>query len=213
MKKRQKAKQRKAAKRKKAKARARLQLRPKPSQGRILQSSSKWPLHECLISTGWQDTTQISQVMLTRRAPDGRYAVGLFLVDLACLGVKDGYGRIFFTLSEYNRHREQVMASQPLEPCDLDLAAKVIHTAIEYARGLGFEPHRDAVAALPILGEADPEAHPTSIPTGGPEGKPFYVQGPYDNVRRILATLNRAVGPDGYHFLVGMEPPGGPDLE
>jgi hypothetical protein len=207
-KKRQKAQARKATKRKKAQARARSLFPPALSAQRMLESASGWPLYECLIPTGWRDTTQILQIIVARRAPDGRIAAGIFLVDLACLGVKDGYGRLFHSSSDYREHRKRAMAAQPMESCDLNLAAKVIHTAIEYARRLGFEPHRDAVAAFPILAGADPAACAEEIPTGGPEGKPFYIQGPHDNVQHILATLNRTVGRDGYHYLMVLgEPP------
>lgn len=34
------------------------------------------------------------------------------------------------------------------------------------------------------------------------DGKPFYIQGPYDNVRRITSTLDRAVGQEKYLFIM-----------
>lgn len=52
------------------------------------------------------------------------------------------------------------------------------------------------------------------LPLGGPEGKPAFFAGPYDNVARVIATLKRTVGPDGYHFMMPLEADGDafPDL-
>jgi hypothetical protein len=37
----------------------------------------------------------------------------------------------------------------------------------------------------------------------GREGKPYYIQGPYDDANRIKSILDRSVGPDGYKFIMG----------
>jgi hypothetical protein len=47
---------------------------------------------------------------------------------------------------------------------------------------------------------------PVSIPLGGPEGKPFFVAGPYDDITIIISKLTRAVGPDGFHYVVPIDP-------
>ena len=59
------------------------------------------------------------------------------------------------------------------------------------------------------MGEANPKACSVPVPLGGPEGKPFFIAGPYDNTDRIIARLTKAVGPDGFHFLA----PLGPDTD
>jgi len=84
----------------------------------------------------------------------------------------------------------------------LDLAAKVVQEAIIYARSLGFEPNKDTGSALRILGETHPENCHEEIPLGGPHGRPFYMAGPDDNVKRIMMTLDRTVGPGNYHSVV-----------
>lgn len=38
----------------------------------------------------------------------------------------------------------------------------------------------------------------------GRDGKPFYIQGPYD-ADRVLRTLGRTAGRDNHHFLVGAD--------
>ncbi len=89
---------------------------------------------------------------------------------------------------------------------DLDLVAKIIREGVAYARQLGFEPDPDFRKAMLVLGEANPDACPISIPLGGPEGKPLFVAGPYDDVPIIISKLTRAVGRDGFHYIVPIDP-------
>jgi hypothetical protein len=70
--------------------------------------------------------------------------------------------------------------------------------AVVYARGLGFEPHRDLLPTAGHLGEL---AGPSAIGFGC-GGKPEYVHGPYDDADRILQTLDANVGRDNFHFTV-----------
>jgi hypothetical protein len=87
-----------------------------------------------------------------------------------------------------------------MKKADLNLAAKIVREAIAYARGLGFSPHPDYYDAAPLLAGADPDAEKKKIPLGSRDGKPLFVAGPYDDVPRIMAKLERAVGPNGFHF-------------
>ena len=90
---------------------------------------------------------------------------------------------------------------------DVNLAAKIIREAIAYAKELGFRPDPDYRDAMPILGDADPDACDTPIPLGK-DGKPLFIAGPYDNVGRIMDKLTRKLGPDGFHFLAPISPDG-----
>jgi hypothetical protein len=88
------------------------------------------------------------QVWVARQSPTDQIAVGLFLVDLACLGAKNGLARLVNSFSEYQDLRQEIMARQPLIPADLNLAAKIIQTGLAYARQFGFEPHPDYIDKL-----------------------------------------------------------------
>ncbi|MDX9955796.1 MAG: hypothetical protein RBT75_16965, partial [Anaerolineae bacterium] len=39
-----------------------------------------------------------------------------------------------------------------------------------------------------------------SIPVGGPDGKPYFVAGPYDNPTRVMKHLERLLGPGNFTF-------------
>ena len=42
--------------------------------------------------------------------------------------------------------------------------------------------------------------------TFGHEGKPMYVQGPYDDAAHIIRTLRRRVGDDNFHYICEISP-------
>jgi len=197
-KRRQKAIQRKAAKRKQKRASSKLPL----TKGRaLLHAASGWPLHECLLTKEWQEKGAIMQILVARRSPTGQIAIGVFLVDLGCLGVKSAFGRPLHTIQEYRELRDGIKANQDMIKADTNLAAKIVREAIAYAKDLGFKPDPDYRDAMLVLGDADPDACEVPIPLGK-DGKPFFVAGPYDNVDRIMSKLTRKLGPDGFHFLV-----------
>jgi len=197
-KRRQKARQRKAVKRKKKRAVSRAWTQ---SPRALLRSSGDWPLHECLLAEEWQEERAIIQILVARRSPSGQIAIGTFLVDLGCLGVKSAFGRLFDTRQEYEELRNGMMSRQDVIEADLNLVAKIVREGIAYAQELGFRPDPDYRAAMLVLGDADPDACDVPIPLGSKDGKPFFIAGPYDNVDRIIAKLTRKLGPDGFHFL------------
>ena len=199
-KRRQKARERKVAKRKQKRA----SPQPRLPKGRaLLRAAGGWPLHECLLNEAWQQPEESTQILVARRSPTGQIAVGTFLVDLGCLGVKNAFATLFDSQREYRRELcAEMMARQAMVKADLSLAAKIIREAIAYAGELGFKPHRDYRDAMLVLGGADPDACNVPIPLGGRDGKPFFIAGPYDNVDRIMAKLTRKLGPDGFTYLV-----------
>jgi hypothetical protein len=147
------------------------------------------------------------QVVVARRSPAGAVAVAVFLVDLACLGVKDAFARVFTSLVEYEQQlRRRVAPAQTLVPADLDLVARIIRDGIAYARQLGFEPHPDYHTAAVLLQGAQPDACRVAVPLGK-EGKPFCVAGPRDDIPRILAQLTRSVGAENFEYLIPLDMP------
>ena len=198
---RQKARQRKLAKRKQKRARRKSALPLRVRVSRTLpRSAGQWPLKEVWLTKEWRDPTQITQILIARRGPDGQLGVGSFLVDLGCLGVKNAFG-YQVTPDEYRQLLRDMREQQKMVKADLNLVAKILREAIAYAESLGFKPHRDYRRAALILGDADPDACNEEIPLGQ-DGKPLFISGPYDNVDAIMKKLTRAVGPDGFTFLV-----------
>lgn len=178
-------------------------LPAKPAGGMAL--AAKWPVFEVLLSQGWDQEGQLAIILIARRSPmSGKVAAGSFLVDLACLGAKSVQVKLYKDAAEYQAGlRRHVMGMRPMAPAAFDLAAKIILTGLEYAAALGFKPDPVYAQAEHLLADANPAASPVEVRTGGSEGKPFFINGPYDNVDRIMAQLVRAVGPEGFHYLLG----------
>ena len=82
----------------------------------------------------------------------------------------------------------------------LDLAQQLLFGAVDYARGLGSEPAKDFARCAGHLGEW----HGEFAIRFGRRGKPMYVAGPYDDVQRVLGTLERSVGRGNYDFVAGL---------
>lgn len=206
---RQKARQRKVAKEKqKQKRRNQLVGGGGPSSPRaIIRSAAQWPLHECLVSQGWDQEGEIVQILVARRAPTGVIVAGAFLVDLGCLGVKSAFANVFRTPADYELLRQDLMANQSLKPADLDLAAKIVREGLAYARKLGFSPDPDYREAAVLLTGADPDACHAQIPLGK-DGMPFFVAGPDDDVPKIVDQLTRAVGEGNFEFVMPIPNPG-----
>jgi hypothetical protein len=205
-KRRQKSLQKHAAKRKaKRHAVARVGGGASPERAE-LRLVAEWPLHECLISKKWDEEGQLAQIVVARRGPLGNIAAGSFLVDLGCLGVKDAFATVFSSESVYREQlRGPAEARMGMKKADVNLAARIVREAIAYARSLGFSPHPDYYDAAPLLAAANPDAEKKKIPVGGKDGKPLYVAGPYDDVTSVMAKLERAVGPNGFHFMAPFE--------
>lgn len=161
-----------------------------------------WPVHECLVPQNWNSPGELVQLVVTRRSDAGEFASAIILVDLGCLGVKNAYAMRFTDDTEYQAWLHTLPAHGALERISLDLAAKIVRTALDYAQSLGFRPHRDYALASPFLRDAQPERADEDVPTGR-DGKPLFISGPYDNVRKIIEQLNRRVGEGNYDVLVG----------
>ncbi len=171
-----------------------------------LRKAGDWPLHGVLINRNWREPHTLTQIVVSRIAPNGDLALGNFLIDLGCLGVKNAFGKVV-SESEYRTVVSTISQHQPLIPCDINLAAKIVRESITYARHFGFQPNRDTPQAVFVLGNADPDQCIVEIPLGGEDGKPFFFAGPYDDVDRIVAKLTKAVGADGFNYIVPLGDP------
>ena len=68
---------------------------------------------------------------------------------------------------------------------------KLIEGAVNYARALDFEPHRDYRLARKIFGDIKSEDCAVEY-TYGHEGKPYYISGPNESQNRSKQTTKSA---------------------
>lgn len=166
-----------------------------------MAAAVRWPFYEVLVSRGWQNPGNLVTILVARSAPTGKIAASSFLVDLACLGVKSAQVRLY-ARDDYATVRQNLMDGQPLMPVELDLAAKIIQTGLDYASDLGFKPDPVCPQAMYLLTGAAPDQCLVPVPTGGPEDKPLFVAGPYDNAQRIVAQLTERLGEGNFDYVM-----------
>jgi hypothetical protein len=174
----------------------------------------------CWVSRGWSTGLSVAEhpewpddraapgsdglvcVLVARRHRPRRLSVCGYLVDTFCLGVKNALGPELMRDEDLPGFRQLFFSAgadrePPLE-APIELARDLVFGGVDYARGLGFEPHPDLALAVDHLGE--PWSGPSAI-TFGRDGRPFYVSGPDDNPRSVLRTLTRTVGEGNFDHL------------
>lgn len=177
------------------------------------------PVRGCWINAGWSqgltfdprpewvDTTKpdvgfggVVSVLIARDAGRSRVSVCGYLVDAYCLGVKNVLGPELMNLRRYEDFIRTFFGGYDDPPltAPLDLAQELVLGAVDFARSLGFEPHDDFEAARDHLGVW---AGPGAI-SFGLNGRPFYVQGPYDDADRIMRRLQRSAGRGKFEYMV-----------
>lgn len=161
---------------------------------------SEWP--------GFDDDSAapggLACVLVARRHRHDKVSVCGYLVDVHCLGVKNALGPRVMDEPGLAAFRRLFFGAYDADPlaAPLELAQQLVFGAVDYARGLGFEPHTDFAATRAHLGE---RAAGCDIEFGR-NGMPLYVQGPYDDAGHILQTLDASVGPGNYRFSVVASP-------
>lgn len=155
----------------------------------------------------WPDITApdpeisgVATVAVARRHRPRRVSVCGYLVDVFCLGVKNALGPRVMNDRELPAFLDTFFGAfenvgAPLE-VPLELARHLVWGAVDYARGLGFEPHPDFPPTAGHLGSWQQ----SSAITFGRDGVPFFVQGPHDDPAKVIRTLNRSAGEGNFHF-------------
>jgi hypothetical protein len=197
-------KQREKQKKKREAARRKAEHRPgllDLSPAAILRQAALLPMGRCFMSANWIEDDPggagLVSVIVTRKAPGNIVVPGIALVDRTCLGVKDGFvakPMMEVELDPFlvrlgDAHGSGFASCSPL------LAQSVVYHAVDYARSLGFEPHRDFPE--PLFGPRPDVLLDT--PLARPE-RPVYISGPDDPVAGILDHLAARLGPDGFDF-------------
>jgi hypothetical protein len=172
---------------------------------RQIASAAHAPIHECLVPRNLFGMG-IGNIIVSRQLPGGQLAVAFFLVDVFCLGVKDAFFQVMSVPEyAYKLQSQEQFGIQRVEPA---YARKLVEDAVAYANAIGLSPHPDYLTVQQIFGDIDVEDCAESFEFGQ-DGKPLYVSGPHDTEsksKRIVNTLTKTCGPDGFHYLVALNP-------
>lgn len=179
-------------------------------------------LVDCWLNAGWSTGLSISghpewrdpgaddstgglvtALVAHRRRHQRDATVCVYLVDVYCLGVKNAMGPDTMNDRNLRQLTSHVFSGYhaPPVPAPIELVRDLVLGAAEYAHGLGFAPHPDFEPARAHLGAWTG----ASAITFECDGKPTYIAGPYDDSHRVLRTLRRAVGRNGFHYTIAID--------
>src|SRR5688572_220270 len=204
MNRRQKKLEQKRKKRDLAKKKARVLAARKPKPLVLIAgAAARAPFGPCYVSAGWDDENEphLVTVVVTHRLPDSRLVAATALVDRTCLGIKDA--NLDGPMDEDELDELLDIFSEAhgaMEECDLLLAQSIVFHGLDYARQLGFPPHRDFDERL--FAPRPPELMETAWRN---EKRPLYVLGPHDDIEGIIARLDAAVGAENYDIVDPMD--------
>jgi hypothetical protein len=166
---------------------------------RVLRAAGA-PIQHCFLSADLFEIG-IGTMILARGVTRHHLAVGVFLLDVFCLGIKDA---MFKSLEsdELAIYLEKTSAGSPpvsLQPSD---ARKLLRDLAAWSQSIGFMPHRDFTAVERIFGDISANESEADFPFGR-DGKPVYIPGPFESatvVRRRVEQLKKHLGEDGFEF-------------
>lgn len=168
---------------------------------------SKYPIYECLIPENIFELG-IGNVLISRRSPSGEIAVGAFIVDVYCLGVKN----TLFTIVDENKYETVIKPQMSqnnecrFENTEPSCVRKLIEGSVKYAQDLGFSAHPDYKKHKIIFSDIDKLACSEKY-TFGKEGKPRYINGPNETPKqseKIIKQLGNVCGEGNFDYMLGM---------
>jgi hypothetical protein len=166
----------------------------------LKEKGKQLPLDRCLISDNYEEQG-FTMCLIIRKQPSGKFAFGSFLVDRLCLGIKDSMSNYNFTSEQIDDLIQQMVSNAPVQEVSPAYFHNLIYGALDYASELGLSAPKDFYLAEYLLDEDLVDDEIDKIEMGW-NGKPWYVEGPFDNTHKILSTLKQSVGEDGYEYIV-----------
>lgn len=151
------------------------------------------------------DEEKIGHVIVTRRHTGGRISVAFYLVDMACLGVKDS----FYHLRLENYELEDMIDERKdmLRECSYEEAHNRIWGSIAYAEEAGIAPDKSFQLTQYML-EEDTDDVPLIEYEYGRDGKHFLTCHSELEASRYLPLMKKNLGEGNYHYIIGIGDPG-----
>jgi hypothetical protein len=188
-----------------------VQVAPISPKRYLMEAARKIPVDKVYSDYGFSHNGLV-QFLVTRKRSTGTLLMGMYLIDMFCLGLKSTTFRQTLTEEDLTDFLNQMERGSGMifKETDPNLAFNIIYGGIEYAEDLGFDvmdkdfDHTEYILPpVESLEYVDVEF--------GLNGKPFYNPGPYDNVGKNLDILNKSVGEGNYDYVVNSQ--GGVDFD
>ncbi|NEO28654.1 MAG: DNA-binding response regulator [Kamptonema sp. SIO4C4] len=172
------------------------------------------PIAKCLVNTNCakrlldqtlpdeQVMSSLGLVLVARFQDYDYYSICTYLIDYLCLGVKDTMGpqELYHEKLDFVIKNSYQAFSDGYVNITLEEAQAIVLGSVNYAAKLGFKPHENFENTYQYLGRWEQQLHLEF----GLQGKPFYINGPYDNFRQIIKTLEKNVGRGNFDYILGV---------
>ena len=166
------------------------------------------PIHECRINSDWEESG-VASIIIAREHTNENITYCLYLVDLYCLGVKDSFFQFNISETEYKKFLEKLEKEMDMETTDYVLVHNIILSGIEFAEEFGFSPHKDFTSVTQYMLEEDTDDIELIEIECGKDGKPLYVQGPFESTataNKIIKQLEHTAGKGNFNYIQEFEP-------
>lgn len=152
-------------------------------QKQLIPSIYNSKIEACYVTQGlWE--TGMGVITLTRRTTIGQLYTGIYLLDIWMLGIKDSFMREM-SQEMLNLH----LSKQSHTMVTPDYCKALIMSCIQYGKQNGFSPNMNDKSWRFVAGiDYDPAAFKFEF---GREGRPCYVEGPYDDPVSTLEILGK----------------------
>ena len=157
----------------------------------IRQKARNLPIEICYVSSDMEQRGG-GCVMVVRRHPNDKYTIGVYLLDIFCLGVKDSFYKVRLDKFEYDDFMECMKSEFPKEVSYTE-AHNWIYGAIAFAEEAGIAPDKSFNLSQYIL-EEDTEDIPLIEYEFGKDGKHFLMARDYLDLSRYLPTMRKNLG-------------------
>jgi hypothetical protein len=162
----------------------------------VLTKARTLPIDKCMINIGWQEN-RMASVVICRRHVTGNLTVGIYLVDLLCLGVKDSF--YFFNITP-EELEERVPIEGEFETISYELAHNIVYAGHDFALEFEIKPCREFTVTQYILEEDDDRIPLLDIDTGDKTGKPHLMARPGAATSEALAKLRQHAGEGNFVY-------------
>ena len=147
----------------------------------------------------------MANIIITRRMKAGNLCVGILLVDLLCLGVKDCFYRFNLPQLEYEEFKVDKLGSHQggnFIPADYKLVHNIVYEGIAFAEDCGIAPHKDFSIVKYFLAEDDESIEMMEVPLGDDkDGKPVIFSSPQQPNYKYITILENKLGPNGFKLI------------
>ncbi len=123
------------------------------------------------------------------------------MLDRYCLGVKSAFYNYNFDDQQLSELIEKIGNVGQVREVDPTYFHNLVYATLDFAEENGFKPEKDFGIAEKILDPDLIDDGIDEIKVGDVEGKPLFIQGPYDDVDNIIGKLNRNIGEGNYDII------------